>query len=285
MKLCYLVIPIIYCMARCFSWLFKYFFSLLNNFKVWESLQGKYVVVTYATSELGEAICARIVEKGMKLLLLGNNEQDLIHLRARLLKKTKIIYHVVDFSIASDFSFLDKYDIGLIINLLIVPDPKPQYFINQKVASTIDSLLRGQFQMLKAVLALMAQKHKGYVLNVNFSFSLQPRPQTAFVSALMSFYKLWSESMYYEMMPSNVNVEFMDVGPVDSSNARFSLFNPSVETLSKCIVGTLGTAFFTIPYFPHLIEFSMIFTLPGFLVARYRSAKNEALIRNYHNLS
>lgn len=287
MKLCLLVVPILYCMVRSFSYLFKYLFSLLNNYKVWESLHGKFVVVINANTELGEPICHQVVEKGLKLIMIGDNENALIKLREKILKKTKIIYYAIDLSSISDFSFLEKYDIGLLINLLTMEDQNPKYFINQKISRTVDFHIRSQYQILKTVLTQMTEKHKGFIVTVNLSYSIHPYPQRAFVSALTSSFKLWSESMYYEMMSSNINIEFMDIGPLTYSHnaSKANIFRPTPQIVAKYILKTLGASFFTIPYFPHMLEYIGLFIFPGFIVARQRHAKNEIRIRNYHTLN
>lgn len=284
MKTYFIILPILYGLVKSFSWIFKYIFSLSNNYKVWESLHGKFVVVTNATTTLGEALCSQLVEKGLKLIIIDDSEEKLISLKQRLMKKTKILYYAIDFSLCSDFSFLKKYDIGLLINLIVLKNYKPQYFINQKIDSTIDLYMRSQFHMMKTVMTSMAEKHKGYILNINFGYSIQPKPLSAFISASIAGYKSWSESMYYEMMPSNVNVEFMDLGPYCQSELeKPTFFKPTPSKVAKYIASTLGSSYFTVPYYPHMIEYFFIFICPSSLVARYRSNINEVLIRTYRN--
>lgn len=171
-----LLLALFYTLANSISLLCKHFYSISNNHKVWESLQGKFALVTNATSDVGEALCRRLIEKGIKLIITGPCEDKLIDLKARLPNKVKIVHHVIDFSDCSDFSFLEKYDIGLLINKLGFADSRPQYFIDQSSESLIDSYMKGPFHMMRSVLTSMIEKHKGYIVNIGFAYSIKPRP-------------------------------------------------------------------------------------------------------------
>lgn len=275
---CTLVMPV--------SLLCKHFYSILNNRKVWESLRGKFALVTNATSDIGKALCQGLTEKGVNLVMIDTNEHKLADLRTRLTRKVKVVHYAVDIGDCTDFSFLEKYDIGLLINKIGFADSKPQYYIGQNVDSLIDSYVRGPFCMMKSVLTSMIEKHKGYVVNIGLAYSIKPRPHFSFMAAVRLAYRSWSESMYYEMMPFNVNVEYMDIGATCSqSSGRASLLRPSPDILARCIIDSLGSSYFTVPYFPHLLQYIITSMVPGFFIARVRSFRNEIFTRSHQNIN
>lgn len=275
-------------LAKPISLLCKHFYSISSNQKVWESLRDKFALVTNATSDVGEALCRRLTEKGMKLIITGPNERKLIDLKARLSRKVKVVHYTIDFNDCSDFSFLEKYDIGLLINKIGFADSKPQYFIDQGIDSLVDSYIRGPFHMMRSVLTSMTEKHKGYIVSIGFAYSVKPRPHFSLVAAMRLAYRSWSESMYYEMMPFNVNVEYMDTGTIysqSSSPDTPTLLRPSPDAFAKSVIESLGSSYFTIPYFPHLLEYIGISVIPEFVIARIRSFRNEVFTRNYQNIN
>lgn len=275
-------------LAQPVSLLCKHFYSISNNRNVWRSLRGKFALVTNATSDVGEALCQRLAEKGINLVITDTKEHKLTDLRTRLARKVKVVHHTVDFNDCTDFSFLEKYDIGLLINKIGFADSRPQYYIDQNIDSLIDSYMRGPFCMMKSVLTSMIEKHKGYVVNIGLAYSVKPRPHFSFMAAVRLAYRSWSESMYYEMMPFNVNVEYMDTGSIClqiSNQEGPSLLRPSPDVFARSVIDSLGSSYFTVPYFPHLLEYIVTSIIPKFFIARVRCFRNEVIRRGHQNIN
>ncbi len=63
----------------------------------------------------------------------------------------------------------------------------------------------------KSIMISMVEKHKGYIVNIGLGEFGRPCPYFSLNAAIHTAFKILSESMYYEMMKYNVNVEYMEI--------------------------------------------------------------------------
>jgi len=265
-----------------FSVFGKYLYSLTNNRRAWHSIRDKFVLITAATSEFGEALCMALARRGVKLVILGPFEDRLLELKSKLSTKADVLYHSVDIAHCTDFSFIEKYDIGLVINKIGDITQAPAHFIDQNIDVVLDFHLRAPLNFLKAVVTAMAEKHKGYIVNIAFGHSTRPCPYFSLSAALKCAFKSWSESMYYEMMPYNVNVEYLEIGAVhdsESKGSKPSVFRPTLETTAEWVVRTIGNSYFTVPYYVHFLQFILLKMTPKCIVGRIRCNINQEKMR------
>lgn len=271
-----ILFPIFYGLIRSFTLLTKYFYSLTNNEKVWKSLSGKWVLITNVNSEFEEKICFFLAQKNVKLILLGSNENKMIEIKSKISNKVEVVYHCLDIIHQKDFSFLEKYDIGLLINKICPFSCNPEYFMEQNIDFMIDAYVKAPMNLIKTVMNYMADAHSGYIVNIGFNYSIKPSPQYSFIASIKSAYKSWSESMYYEMMSYNVNVEYMEVGDMcfsDDKQFTPNIIRPSVCRTAQSVVNSLGSSYFTVPYFSHFFIYTFIFVTPRFMIGRFRNYK------------
>lgn len=267
---------IFYALIRSFTLLTKYFYSVTNNDRVWKSIVGKYVIVTNPDNEFEEALCMQLAKKDIKLILLGFNESKLLELKAKLCKKVEVVTHLIGSTQQKDFSFLENYDIGLFINKVGPFTNNPKYFIDQNIDLVFESCFTSPMSLLKTVVTCMAERHKGYIVNIGFNYSIKPSPQFSIISSIKSAYRSWSESMYYEMMPYNVNVEYMEMGCICSNihpHEKPNIIRPSMNKAVESILGSLGSSYFTVPYFYHFLFYICVYITPRFIMGRIRSYK------------
>lgn len=278
MILILIVLPVLYFIISSLSPIGKYFYSITNNKRVWESLSDKFVLVISATSDFGAAVCAVLAKKKMKMILLDPSEDKLLELKARIGKQNNIFHHAIDLVNCTDFSFLDKYDIGLVINKIGSNASTPLHFIDQNSDQILNSELKAPLSLMKSIITSMAEKHKGYIVNVGFGPSANPSPHYALSSAIKCAFKSWSESMYYEMMPYNINVEYIEVNGLcqkDDKKHRWFCFSPTVETSALYVVKMLGSSDFTIPHIFDFIQFMVAAFIPKSILGRLKSYRNE----------
>lgn len=268
--------PIFYSLIKSFTLLIKYLYSISSNRKVWKSISGKYVLVTNVNSEFEESLCLILAQKNIKLILIGPNENRLLKLKTKIGSKLEVIHYSIDMTHQKDFTFLEKYDIGLVINRVGSFTDIPEMFVNQNTDGVIDLCIKAPMNLLKVVMTAMAENHLGYVVNIGFHYSIKPSPRFSTVASIKSAYKAWSESMYYEMMPFNVNVEYMEMGDILFSEDKLDSSNfltPDVYKAAESIIGSLGSSYFTVPYFSHFIMYICVFITPRFIIGRYRGYK------------
>lgn len=276
-----LVLPFTYTACTLITIVISYSYSFTTNRFVWSSLSDKFVLVTHATSEFGTALCMALARKRIKMVLLDTSEDRLLSLKSKLNPKIDIVHKAIDIAHCSDFSFLEKHDIGLVIHQIASGDPTPLHFIEQNIDQVLDSHLKAPLQLEKTVMTSMAEKHKGYIVNVGFGHSYMPSPHHSLDSAIKYAFKSWSQSMYYEMMPFNVCVEYLEIGNLVNSESKGkpTLFTPTVATAADWAIGTLGNSYFTVPHVFQYVRYLFLSLVPKCIVARRRVSKNVEMKR------
>ncbi|ELA42095.1 uncharacterized protein VICG_00944 [Vittaforma corneae ATCC 50505] len=276
-----IVLPFTYTAFALMAIVIVYSYSFTTNRFVWSSLSDKFVLVTYATTEFGAALCVALARKKIKMILLDTNEDRLLSLKSKLDQNICVVHRAIDIVHCSDFSFLEKYDIGLVIHQIGGSDSVPLHFIEQNIDQVLDSHLKAPLNLEKTVMISMVEKHKGYIVNIGFGHSCLPSPHHSLNSAIKCVFKSWSQSMYYEMMPFNVCVEYLEIeNMVDSKSIdRSTCFTPTVETAAKWAIATLGNSYFTVPHIFQYIQYLFFNLIPKSIVARRRISKNEEVKR------
>ncbi|KAI5176549.1 17beta-estradiol 17-dehydrogenase / very-long-chain 3-oxoacyl-CoA reductase [Pancytospora epiphaga] len=250
----------------------KYLYSWVNNGDVWEKLKNKWVLVTNANTVVGSAICRNLAARGCRLILTGANTDSLVQLHDSLLNVTdRIVYFNVDYLSQSNYSFIDEYDIGLVVNKIGFYDAEPAAFTDSDLDLFIDFNVRGPLSLLKAVVSKMTQQNQGYVLTLSFRFGAKPRAYYSLITAVKAMFRTLSESMYYELKESNVVFEYMETGRVSLREEDATLISPTVDSVVDTAFDLFGSSYYTIPYLPHFCEYYfLLMFLPKFIVARYR---------------
>lgn len=261
----------LFCLHIWCSQLFKYVFSFCKNHLVWKRIKGKWILITHATSVIGVKFCEHLANRKFKLIITGPNEQLLSKLKDKLSSKTEVVYYVSNYSSPNFTSFVNNYDIGLMINKIGFLDSEPCFFAEDNAEFILTQLHTGPLLLAKAVLKQMIERECGYIVNIGFTNTERPRPGYSLITAIKSSFRSWSECMYYELMGYNVNVEYMDTGLIDTEGCKpQKFFRPNPATFVKSVLKTFGNSYYTIPYLPHNFSNSLVFFFPNFLVARYR---------------
>ncbi|KAK6090754.1 hypothetical protein P3W45_000477 [Vairimorpha bombi] len=200
------------------KYIIRYAISFFYNPKIWEGLEGKCVVVTGATQEIGREICKQLSNKKVKILMIDDNRHKLEYLKNKLLPKVDIEYYVVDMNINSDnyniFSFLEEYDIGMLINASITVDRGMESFINRRDDKIINTNILSTTHITHRVVAQMVEKRFGFVVFIaDTAFGL-PFPYCSVYSATLAYLHQLASSLYYEMRNYNVVVEYVRHGNI-----------------------------------------------------------------------
>lgn len=261
------------------SLIFKYFYSCANNESAWLKIRDKWVVVTNATSEVGQAFCRAIARRGCKLILLGPNESKLEELKNSMEEVVPVVTYRVDYFSTHDYSFLEEYDIGLLVNKIGFQVAEPNCFIDFGIDHLIDHCLRGPMNLIRVVLRQMASKKQGYILNIGFGFTEKPRAYYSMITAIKALFRSWSESMYYELKDEKVIVEYMDSGMIalkESGMVKPGWGKPTPDEFAESVFKTFGNSYFTVPHFSHFLYYLGMLLAPKFIVGRYRKGRTRS---------
>ncbi|CAD26421.1 HYPOTHETICAL OXIDOREDUCTASE SHORT CHAIN DEHYDROGENASES/REDUCTASES (SDR) FAMILY [Encephalitozoon cuniculi GB-M1] len=266
-----------YIMLKVLPTIYQYTYSKCRNHQVWEGLRKKYVVINGATGKIGRGLAKKFAEKGMKVLLVGRSESRLIRLHAAIERMTECHMHIVDYKRSNNLSFIDRYDVGILINCASTMEDSPAYFVEQSIEEIMNVNLVGVMSLTRYVLVNMMDCGYGYVINIGSLMGEASTPLYSAFGCSKQALKALSDSLYYELEGYNVNVEYMGVGDMSSEGCgeKPSLLRPSSDTLAESILSTFGSAKMSIPYLPHFLMYLLILCVPSPLLSRIVFHRNK----------
>ncbi|GAA3965220.1 SDR family oxidoreductase [Allohahella marinimesophila] len=140
-----------------------------------DSIKGKVVIITGASSGLGEATARRLAERGAKLVLAARREERLQSLKEELAAKgAEVIYQVTDVTDREQVESLakaakDKFgriDV-LVNNAGLMPLAPLDKLKVDEWEQMIDVNIKGVMYGIAAVLPTMREQHSGHVINLS----------------------------------------------------------------------------------------------------------------------
>jgi NADP-dependent 3-hydroxy acid dehydrogenase YdfG len=138
-------------------------------------INGKVVIITGASSGLGEATARRLAKSGAKLVLAARREERLVELRDAIIEQGgEAIYRVTDVTDRAQVESLAKaakeaygrIDV-LVNNAGLMPlSPLDQLKVDEW-EQMIDVNIKGVLYGIAAVLPTMREQHSGHIINLS----------------------------------------------------------------------------------------------------------------------
>lgn len=266
-----------YMLLKVLPTIYQYIYSRCRNHQVWARLRKKYVLINGATGRVGRGLAMKFAERGMKIVLVGKSESKLARLHAAIEKVTECHMHIVDYNRNGSLEFVDRYDVGILVNCAGTAYDSPAYFVEQSVEEIININLIGTMVLIRHVLINMMDCGYGYIINVGSLAGEASSPLYSAFGCSKHALKILSDSLYYELEGYNINVEYMGVGDVSAGapNEASTLFRPSPDVLGASILGTFGSAKMSVPYLPHFLLYLLILCIPSPLLSRLILHRNR----------
>ena len=177
--------------------------------------EGKWAVITGATSGIGKALAFEFAAGGFNVFLTGRNEAVLAEVSAECSKK----YHVEADMASADLANAESVD-----KLILALATRPRRYevlvnnagfgIHGEFAATdveldiqlVNVQLTAALKLTKAVLPSMVSRRSGKILNVASVYSFAPVPFQAIYSACKAFLLSFSSSLQNELKGTGVTV-------------------------------------------------------------------------------
>ncbi|KAI9559621.1 hypothetical protein GHT06_013626 [Daphnia sinensis] len=180
---------------------------------------GKWAVITGATDGIGRAYAEELASNGLNIVLISRSRDKLqavaSAIECRYHVETRIID--VDFTqgaeiyerIAKDISGLE---IGILINNVGMSYKYPEYLDQIPDASgfaqrVVNCNVVSVTQMSIMVLGQMAERKKGFILNVASCSAVVPTPLMSLYSSTKAFVYKFSEDLALEYKPFGIRVQ------------------------------------------------------------------------------
>lgn len=237
------------------------------------------VLITGASSGIGESLAYVFSSKGYDLILVARNKTKLEKVKKNI-NNVKVIIEACDLiNVDSCKELYSKYsDIDILVNnagfgLVGVFDETDI----QKEIDMIDTNIRAVHILTKLYLKEMVERGNGKILNVASVAGFLPGPLMATYYSTKNYIVCLSESIREELRrkSSNVKISILCPGPVNTNfdkvaNVDFSLKSLSSDYVARYTVNSLEkNKFYIIPGFTNklLRFFSKI--IPNFILSRF----------------
>ncbi len=185
-------------------------------------IDGKVVVITGASSGLGEATARRLAAEGAKLVL-GARRLDRLHALARELNlgpdatvqtdvtDSKQVERLVDAAVAAH----GRIDV-ILNNAGLMPHSPLERGKVEDWDRMIDVNLKGVLYGIAAALPPMTRQKSGHIINVSSVAGHKVRPGSAVYAATKAAVRMLSEGLRQEVKPYNIRTTILSPGAVQS---------------------------------------------------------------------
>jgi NADP-dependent 3-hydroxy acid dehydrogenase YdfG len=199
-----------------------------------DNIKGKVVVITGASSGLGEATVRRLAAEGARLVI-GARRLDRLHALAAELGlgdaaavQTDVshfdqVKHLVDHAVATH----GRIDM-ILNNAGLMPHSLLERGKVEDWDRMIDVNLKGTLYGIGAALPHMTKQKSGHIINVSSVAGHKVRQTSAVYAATKTAVRVISEGLRMEMVPHNVRVTVISPGAVESELAD-SITEPEVK--------------------------------------------------------
>ncbi len=187
------------------------------------------VLITGASSGLGENFADIFAQKGHHLVLVARSEDKLQHLAQTLESQYKVRVTVLVQDLSQPKSAEKIYNQlknkGIHIDILInnAGFGKIGAFIDEKL-STITEMINLNVTTLTELTALflpaMKERNSGKILNVASIAAFQPLPNFGVYAATKAYVLNFTEALHYELKETNITVTALCPGPTHTGFAK-----------------------------------------------------------------
>lgn len=180
------------------------------------------ILLTGATSKLGQAIALSCLKKGAKVFLSGKNENQLLKLKTEVFKDFQVEIFTCDLSCKKKRSDLIEWmhlsDIDLLINNagLGLYGPAVKHKVEENL-HIIDVNVNALVDLtLSYVKDRIHQQKKGLVLNISSATDTLIFPNFSVYSASKAFVTSFSKSLNYELSNSGIKILTASPGQIET---------------------------------------------------------------------
>ncbi|MDX1542297.1 MAG: SDR family oxidoreductase [Christiangramia sp.] len=190
------------------------------------SIQGKTIIITGASSGIGEATALKLAKEGANVVLTARREERLKELKSKIDKENagKALVVPGDVTKKEDFrnvvektkSEFESID-GLINNAGLMPLSYVKNLHTDEWDKMVDVNIKGVLNGVSAVLPTMMEQKSGNIINISSSAGRKIYPGGAVYCATKAAVKMFSEGLRQELAPNfNINITSIEPGFVET---------------------------------------------------------------------
>lgn len=193
--------------------------------KIDMSIKGKTIIITGASSGIGEATAKKLSQEGANVVLSARREDRLNSLKDEIVKNGGMALVVpADVTKKEDFkkvvsSTLEEFGSidGIINNAGLMPLSYVKNLHTDEWDKMIDVNIKGVTNGVSAVLPTMMEQKSGHIINISSSAAHKYYPGGAVYCATKAAVKMFTEGLRAELAPHyGINVTSIDPGFVST---------------------------------------------------------------------
>lgn len=187
-------------------------------------IEGKVVIITGASSGIGEATAIELANKGANVILAARREERLKELQAKIESQGgKAAYKVTDVTQQEEMEELARFAIetyGKIDVLINNAGVMPLSFLSEKKVSEweqmIDVNIKGVLYGIGAVLPHMRERKEGHIINISSVAGHVVEPAAAVYAGTKFAVRAITEGLRLEEARNNIRATNISPGAIDT---------------------------------------------------------------------
>lgn len=275
--------------------IFASFFTSEIDFK---EKFGTWAVVTGCTDGIGKSFSFELAKRNLNIVLISRNLSKLEAVASEIEKNYKVRTKII----AADFSkgreiyesikeSLEGLDVGVLINNVGVQYSYPMYFgelPEDELWGLLHINIASLTQMTRIVLPKMVKNKRGAIVNLSSGSKLQPLPFMNLYAASKLFVDFFTDALRHEYRNSGLTIQSLcpyyvrtNINGFSETLMKVNIFVPRAETYAESAIKTLGKIDNTTGYWPHRLQYAIIFLCPVWIKAYIGGLMYKSMRREY----
>ncbi|RLL45112.1 SDR family oxidoreductase [Oceanobacillus piezotolerans] len=191
-----------------------------------KDLRNKNILITGASSGIGEKVAIKAAEKGANLILVARSEEKLKRIRDGIQEKTsaQCIYYVLDVSDLDQVQLIFKKIIKEVGSIDILLNNAGFGIFDSIEEASLDDMKQmfsvnvlGLIACTKAVLPTMLEKNGGHIINIASQAGKLATPKSSGYSATKHAVLGFTNSIRLELKDTGIYVSAVNPGPIETN--------------------------------------------------------------------
>ncbi|NHN30811.1 SDR family oxidoreductase [Paenibacillus agricola] len=209
-----------------------------------ENLKSKVIIITGASSGIGEATAKLLAQNGAKIVLAARREDRLQTIVSQIEKEGgEAIYKTTNVASSEDMQKLAQFALKqygridvLVNNAGIMPVSQLNELQVQEWDQMIDVNIKGVLYGIAAVLPTMREQKSGHIINISSVAGYSVSPTSSVYSATKFAVRAISEGLRQEESPaSNIRSTIISPGMTDTELTH-SISSPDIKAMVSQMV-------------------------------------------------